>query len=207
MDASEIIISEIIEEITRRSFKVIKKVYDFQREANPENKKNLTEIGSRILFPKYSENRKTPEIDRISEQELRFIFVEQLNKYADEKNIDLYYSVETPTEDSYDFSNTPEPSEGGVSARTDLSIYDNQFKRICLIEFKALNPVDKSYEKDILKLKRESAGLKYFIQIIKNYNDRTKENLNNKTETMKEVINYKCYCLEKGEEVKLKWQE
>ena len=51
-------ISKIIEEITRRSFKVIKKVYASQREAKQENKENLPEIGSRILIPKYSEHRK-----------------------------------------------------------------------------------------------------------------------------------------------------
>lgn len=196
---------EIIEEITRRTFDVIKKVYDFQRETNPENKKSLPEIGSRILFPKYSENRKSKVTDRISEQELRFIFVEQLNKYADENNIDLYYSVETPTDDSYNFSKEiPELSEDGVSARTDLSIHDKHFNRICLIEFKALNPKAKNYEKDILKLQRGSAELKYFIHIIKNYNKGTLNSLKEKTDKMKDTdIQYRCYCLDKGKVVDL----
>ena len=159
----------IIESIIDETFKVIKNVYDFQKESNPENKKNLSEIGSRILFPKYSEHRKSQEKDRISEQELRFIFVEQLNKCAQKQNIDLYYSVETPTDDSYDFSKeVPELSADGVSARTDLTIHDKHFNRICLIEFKALNPTRKNYEKDILKLQRASTELKYFIHVIKN---------------------------------------
>ena len=196
---------EIIEEITQRTFEVIKKVYDFQRETNPKNRKSLQEIDSRILFPKYSEHRKTSEIDRISEQELRFIFVEQLNKYADEKNIDLYYSVETPTDDPYDFSkDIPETSEGGVSARTDLSIHDKNFNRLCLIEFKALNPKKKNYEKDILKLQRGSVELKYFIHIIKNYNKGTIKNLKEKTCKIKATdIQYRCYCLDKGEIIDL----
>lgn len=211
MNTTEII--EIIEDITQRSFDVIKKVYDFQREAKPENKKNLTEIGSRILFPKYSEKRKTSEKDRIkdriSEQELRFIFVEQLNKYAVKENMDLYYSVETPTDESYVFdednggpkvvskSNKTDGGENenninkGVSARIDLVIMakeaDGTFKRVALIEFKAHNPDVNDYRKDICKLINEEGNnpdcLKYFIQIInvnaKNEN-KTWENIKNK---------------------------
>lgn len=197
---------KIIEEITSRTFEVIKKVYYYQKENNPENRKNLSEVGSRILFPKYSEHRKSQETDRISEQELRFIFVEQLNKYADENNIDLYYSVETPTVDQYDFSkDSPEVSEDGVSARTDLSIHDKYFNRICLIEFKALNPATKNFEKDILKLQHASTELKYFIHIIKNYNRGTIDSLKEKTDKIKSTdIQYRCYCLDKGEVIDLK---
>lgn len=208
-------ISKIIEEITRRSFKVIKKVYASQREAKQENKENLPEIGSRILIPKYSEHRKPSEKDRtkpsekdrISEQELRFIFVEQLNKYADENNIDLYYSVETPTDKSYVFdednggpkvvskSNKTDGGENeniinkGVSARIDLVIMakeaDGTFKRVALIEFKAHNPDVNDYRKDICKLINEERDnpdcLKYFIQIINVKNEqRTWNNIENK---------------------------
>lgn len=110
-----------IEEIIDKTFKVIKQVYNNQREACPGNE----QAGSRILFPKYSENRKSNERDRISEQELRFIFVEQLNKHADEKNIDLYYSVETPTMNPYVFKDkdNPKVDEDGISANIDLVIY------------------------------------------------------------------------------------
>jgi hypothetical protein len=223
-------ISKIIEEITRRSFKVIKKVYAFQREAEPQNKENLPEIGSRILFPKYSEHRKPSEKDRtkpsekdrISEQELRFIFVEQLNKYADENNIDLYYSVETPTSKSYVFNEDnggPKvvASEGeGVSARIDLAIMAKDagnFKRIALIEFKAHNPDVNDYRKDICKLINEEWEdnpdcLKYFIQVINVKNEqRTWNNIENKKITaidnLKEEdkkeneysIEYRCFNL------------
>lgn len=196
-------ISKIIEEITRRSFKVIKKVYASQREAKQENKENLPEIGSRILIPKYSEHRKPSEKDRIkpsekdriSEQELRFIFVEQLNKYADENNIDLYYSVETPTDKSYVFDEdnggptVVAPKGKGVSARIDLAIMAKDagnFKRVALIEFKAHNPDVNDYRKDICKLINEEWEdnpncLKYFIQIINVNNEhRTWGNIENK---------------------------
>lgn len=211
MSTKKEIEKEDIEKVVEKTFMTIGNVYHSLKDKQSDNNSNnFNSCESHIIFPKYSNKyRKVKGTLRISEQELRFIFVEQLNKYANENNIDLYYSVETPTEEPYNFTeDTPKLSEEGVSARTDLSIYDNQLKRICLIEFKALNPVEKSYEKDILKLIRESADLKYFIQIIKNYNNRTKESLNNKTKKMKgEGINYMCYCLEKGEEVKLKWQE
>lgn len=221
--------TKIIEEITQRTFEVIKKVYDFQREANLENKKNLTEIGSRILFPKYSEKRKTSEKDRIkdriSEQELRFIFVEQLNKYAVEENMDLYYSVETPTDESYVFdednggpkvvskSNKTDGGENenninkGVSARIDLVIMakeaDGTFKRVALIEFKAHNPDVNDYKKDICKLINEEENnpecLKYFIQIINVKNlKRTLKNITEKikdTNALKEKGKKLEYCI------------
>lgn len=202
---------EVIETVVEKTFRTIGNVYhSLNDEQSDNNSNNFKSCESHIIFPRYSNKyRKVKGTLRISEQELRFIFVEQLNKYANENNIDLYYSVETPTEEPYNFKeDTPELSEDGVSARTDLSIYDNQLKRICLIEFKALNPVEKSYEKDILKLQRETADLKYFIQIIKSCNERTKDSLNNKTIKMKGAdINYMCYCLKTGEYVKLEWQK
>lgn len=207
MDASEIITSEIIEEITRRSFKVIKKVYDFQREAKPENKKNLTEIGSRILFPKYSEHRKTSEKekDRISEQELRFIFVEQLNKYAYEKNIDLYYSVETPTKFYYRSArNGNEPGLNGTrSGKIDLTLYDKNENPIAFFEFKSGSLASKIRELkyDILKLIMEASYnnncLGYSLHLVKastnkvtNFDDHIKEAIKIIEETPKDSKEY-----------------
>lgn len=217
-------ISKIIEEITRRSFKVIKKVYASQREAKQENKENLPEIGSRILLPKYSEHRKPSEKDRISEQELRFIFVEQFNKECAKEDCDLYYSVETPTDKSYVFNEdnggpkvvAPEEEGEGVSARIDLAIMAKDagnFKRIALIEFKAHNPDVNDYRKDICKLINEEWEdnpdcLKYFIQVINVKNEqRTWNNIENKKITaiddLKEKdkkeneysIEYRCFNL------------
>ena len=91
-----------IKEILDRTFEVIKNVYDTQKEEKG-NSGNFCESGSRILFPKYSEQYRNGET-RISEQELRFIFVEQFNKYCQDKLWNVYYSVETPTEEKYVFS-------------------------------------------------------------------------------------------------------
>lgn len=202
----------IIKKIIEKTFDVIKKVYAFQKESGSINEQiNPSEIESRILFPEYSKKRKSPEKDRISEQELRFIFVEQLNKVAKEK--DLYYSVETPTEEAYVFSKDKggpkiviETDKDGVSARTDLVIHikeDNQFIRKALIEFKALNPTIENYQKDFCKLENEGEDdtLKYFIQIIKKYDEGTIGSLKEKIASKKSGIKYHCYCLENGKDI------
>ena len=165
--------------VLKNTFDEISYVYNEHKEgvknANTNNSKSY------IVFPKYKSNdpkgsKEKKSKTRISEQELRFIFVEQLNKY---NNLDLYYSIETPTQKSYVFSEDKggpkvvgETDKKGVSARTDLVIYtknDNQFIRAALIEFKAHNPDINDYRKDICKLINEEADngcLKYFIQLI-----------------------------------------
>ena len=206
MNRSEL--KTLIDEIIDNTFKVIKEVYVHQKENKP-NKKS-SNVGSRILFPMYCSGE-----TRISEQELRFIFVEQFNAYIkDHKDLNnLYYSVETPTGEKhgYIFSKGDEPkigseAEPGVSARTDLVIhkYDkntNAFNRKALIEFKALNPVERNYKKDFCKLNEEECESKYFIQIIKNYNAGTIESIRKKIKGKDKGIIYKCYCLDKGEDI------
>lgn len=193
---------DVIESVIISTFATIKKVYDCQKGKKSECK-FCDDVGSRIVFPTYSDGSTT----RISEQELRFIFVEQFNKYVVENqekiDDDLYYSVETPTMEKYIFSKQkggPIKDKNGVSARTDLTILkktnNNNYEREALIEFKALNPERHSYLKDICKLENEGCELKYFIQIIEKYDDDTINSLNNKTYEMKDKrINYRCYCL------------
>lgn len=210
----------VICEITKKTFEVIKRVYDHhneyvdsQKEPKTTNDMTSSDVGSRIIFPQYhihkEEEEKRKDYNRISEQELRFIFVEQLNKYADQNNIDIYYSVEAPTKNAYIFSseNNDAPkvdNENGISARTDLVIYKKDgtsFTKIALIEFKALNPDIINYEKDFCKLNEEDCKSKYFIQIIKNYNARTIESIRKKIKGKDKGIIYKCYCLDKGEDI------
>ena len=88
--------------------------------------------GTRLVFPKYSGGTKK----RVSEQELRFVFVELLQPLL--KKYDYYYSVETPTEDKYKFSNKgtydkPTASEDGQSASFDLTIKDSIGENIAII--------------------------------------------------------------------------
>ena len=156
---SNIDIQGIINEVKEE----IKKVYATQIKstANAIATKNATEKKSHILFPKYSENNKTKKGKiRISEQELRFIFVEQITK-----NTNLYCSVETPTHFTYKSArDKQEPSIGGsMSGKIDLTLYENPDpdKPIAFIEFKFgnLSKNDKGKE-----LNRE---LKYdFIKLV-----------------------------------------
>ena len=187
---------EIIEKIIKDTFNVIKEVYKYQKESN--DVQSSQKIGSRIIFPKNGDDNN--ETYRISEQELRFIFVEQFNKSEEVKENQLFYSVETPTKSFYYFSGEEGPKcipdeehnehkgeEGaGRSGNIDLVIFQRNGKnvnRVALIEFKAHNPDKNDYRKDICKLinenKENNDCLKYFIQII---------NVKNQKKTMENII-------------------
>ena len=97
---------EHIEEIIGKTFKAIQDAYKYQKESYPNLNDAKREKLSRIVFP-----RKRKEPIRVSEQELRFVFVEQLNKEISE-GWDVYYSVETPTQDTYSgFSKGESPKQ------------------------------------------------------------------------------------------------
>lgn len=218
-------VESIIEKIISDTFSVITNVYKSQKESKPENFTVVPPPGnSYIIFPKKADNDTgnsaeddteddTEDVgsDRISEQEMRFIFVEQFNKSETAKKNGLFYSIETPTGNFYDFNGVPQVVErkvhntkkgqkgAGRSANIDLVIYqkkDNTIKRIALIEFKAHNPDEKDYRKDICKLINEESKsdcLKYFIQIINNgsdFNDfRNLELKGHKRNTLRSIQN------------------
>ena len=199
-----------IENVIKNTFEIIQDVYNHQKEGNKEGL-GASSKRSRIIFPYSCERETRTRETRISEQELRFIFVEQLNKeIADEGNAwDVYYSVETPTKgDKYCFPQKEKPyynldkdKDGkGDSANFDLVIFDNEFQRIALIEFKANNPSEHDHQKDILKLKQreEIVGnpLRYFLEIVKKANRRTYKSLYNKIKNKGEDIIFKCWSLE-----------
>jgi hypothetical protein len=208
------ITKEHIDKIIANSFEVLEAVYkeQFEPKSDIAGTPHLEHVGSRLIFPKYSETYRNAEI-RLSEQELRFIFVEQFNKYCRENELHWYYSVETPTENRYLFKEQKKPKrdESGRSGEFDLTIHDEYFKRIALIEFKALNHAESCFTKDFLKLREEGKEiLTYFIMYIKSYDSKTKDNLSAKifNATDDDKINYKdpntnlyCYALEppKGE--------
>ena len=192
---------EHIEAIINRTFEIIKKVYDYQQEKF-EGPKGIS--GSHIIFPQKRQGEASEteqDITRVSEQELKLIFIEQLNKEINE-GWDVYYSVETPTEKKYRFKgkDKPEQDESGRSANFDLVIHNNKFERIALIEFKANNPKPNDYLKDIVKLNEENYEgkvLRYFVQIVKNSDKGTENSLQKKMKDNEDI--FWCYSLEKGE--------
>lgn len=194
---------EHIEAIIKRTFKIIKEVYDYQQEKF-EGPKNSSDKLSRIIFPqkRQEDNDNKQTITRVSEQELKLIFIEQLNLEICKRNWDVYYSVETPTEKKYRFTGEKQPrqDDSGRSANFDLVIHDNKFKRIALIEFKANNPKSSDYLKDFVKLNEENYEgkvLRYFIEIVKNADSGTSSNLQEKVKGNEGI--FWCYSLEKGE--------
>lgn len=198
------ILRRIIDDIVVDAFNRINYAYRHHREGFKSNdvKPKEKEIKTRLTFPRYfdvknqkknssgAENNNGEVRTRISEQELRFAFVEAFNAYyCEEKDrqknkYDLYYSIETPTEKKYKGFSSGEPKQDidGRSGEFDLVIFkkeNNELKRICLIEFKAHNADEKDYWKDILKLNEEKQdnigqeALCYFINIFPSYDKGT----------------------------------
>jgi hypothetical protein len=136
----------------------------------------------RLIFPnKFPSEVKNKEITekellkykRISEQELRFLFVEELiNSPA---TSEFYYSVETPSEEKYKFGKTYEDIINNKkvykkSASVDLCVFkriEEKYERIFNIEFKHENGGLKNIAKDILKLVREKQN-GIFIHLLQN---------------------------------------
>lgn len=159
-----------IEKIIKETFDIIDNLYKENQEiGNGE----FNSGSSRLVFPKYRNNDKI----RLSEQELRFLFVERFNKYCTEKKLNLFYSIETPSEESYDFGATPKKhcsANEGKSAQFDMVIYNESKERVCLIEFKNNSNNAGKHEKDFLKLSVEGKGrLCYFISLAESSNGGT----------------------------------
>lgn len=203
------IVKKHIDVIVENTFKTIIEVYRTQK----ENQKIVTNNNSsRIIFPLKRERKDNKEEFRISEQELRFVFVEEFNKYCSE-NWDAYYSVETPTSKRYDFSNKENPCKvdypKGQSAMVDFSIFlkeQDKLTRVALIEFKALNPDKQSYMKDYVKLLNEDQKFVYFIMIVKSANDRTSKSIDEKIKASyanagldtEKTVEFRCLDLRTG---------
>ena len=175
-----------IDEIIKQTFKRLELAYKNQIGKSINHKKGE----SRLVFPCY--NNKKREI-RMSEQELRFVFVETFNEYCDGK-LNWFYSVETPTEDKYKFTengkNLDKPKRGeGQSANFDLTISNDKGELLALIEFKAKNTKPFSYAKDFCKLWNPKEGnsnvLRYFINVLDKADKDTSDNIQAKLDKLR----------------------
>ena len=203
-----------IDAIIAQTFETLKLVYDYQQE-NKQGVKQIREYYnqktagslSRLVFPKYSKKYYRDGETRLSEQELRFLFVEKFNQYCTLYNLPWYYSVETPTEEKYQFSDHGNKVEAhtnanGQSAMVDFAIHEEkEFKRIALIEFKALNPDASCFEKDFVKLDGEPVELTYFIMYVKSHDKGTIKSLKLKIEKKSSNTEFRCYDLESGQQI------
>lgn len=196
-----------INEIINQTFKRLDYVYQHHRESP-----KLTEIikfekeKSRLVFPMYGKHHNPSYETRISEQELRFAFVETFNEYCKEKELNLFYSVETPTKGRYsDFISNPHEDDKGRSAEFDLVIYNEKLERVCLIEFKANNADEIDHKKDFVKLDSLTEGAdnvsRFFVEVVQSY---TEGDGNTTIYSLKKKINqskdkrfvFRCYALE-----------
>lgn len=128
-----------------------------------------------LIFPLKIQDGGKKHIIRISEQELRFLFIEEFKiKYPH-----LYYSIETPTMGKFYFGKSYEEikrENEGQSASHDMCVFKknetNHYKRVMNIEFKYRNSGIEKSGKDILKLIREEQN-GAFIHLLKNTNSKT----------------------------------
>lgn len=145
----------------------------------------------RLVFPnifpsehqkdKITETQLLKNLRRISEQEVRFLFVEEFLKQPE-----YFYSVETPTEKKYSFGKTkddvPKADINGQSASIDLCILKRQnqsYERVLNIEFKFDNVPAKQFSKDLLKLMHEEQD-GAFVLLLKNMTDTTLKSVQTK---------------------------
>ena len=206
-----------IETIIKNTFEVIDEVYNNNKESDEEKTKSKN---GRLVFPNYRDKRTI----RVSEQELRFIFVDQFINYCKEHSneFDYYYSVEVPTEYVYNFphKNTEAPSvnnkdkEGMQSASIDLAIYKNKkasTSPVAIIEFKKDGCSAHEIAKDFLKLSVEPGEtvLRFFIMI--SSSDTRLEKLSKKEipcgllSSFLDKFNEDCFCFEDNKD--LTWNE
>ncbi len=202
-------LNQTIEKVTKETFEELARIY----------KKNLwgSKTKSRLVFTNYSSGKYEK---RLSEQELRFVFIEKLIPELEQQ--DLFYSIETPTQGKYKFSEKgnkklqPICDIKGQSASFDLVILNRKEEKLALIEFKAKNAHNHEHAKDFCKLMNPAEGenaLRYFIEIIESYDQRTIKNLKGKIDNYQFPImggdekpipiRIACYCLEKYNESSL----
>ena len=161
-----------INEVVNSAFESITHLYEDQH------------VDTRLIFPKYTHGKNKGK-KRVSEQELRQLFIEELNKYCEEKKLDLQYSVETPTKKKYSFLEDGEPmeSEDGVSGRYDLTIWEKD-EMVAIIEFKEGNATKHEYKKDLYKLTNKNEGtsnaLRYIVNVLESSNSATIKSIENK---------------------------
>ena len=136
---------------------------------------------------------------------MRYVFLELFVKCDDMHG--YTYSVETPTENKYRFSesgNNVIPECGtGRRGNTDVTIFKGDTK-VAMIEFKSGNPDEHSHAKDFIKLKEEpgSGLLRIFVElystsdegtlsgICKKLHDNPYGNINDNTEFIGFSLNH-----------------
>ena len=163
------------------------KIYKFMKELNmiaaQELIKAYNGISSDIpiKFPIYH-NEENEGKKRVSEQELRFAMAYMFNSNKIElKDKEYFFSIETPTLGKYKFSkkevsDPDSKKQQQRSAQTDMTLYEKK-EPIINIEFKANNPKQESFDKDIEKLLSENIHIGAWCHILESANNGTCKSL------------------------------
>lgn len=180
-------LKEVIDQLIECTFKSIESLF--------KSKDGFAQC-TRLCFPTYHHGASEDTL-RLSEQELRFLFVEEFNKNKGVKKLNLRYSVETPTIGWY--NNTGNNKRSG---NFDLTIWQNG-KLVSIIEFKARN---RAIDTDLRKLTNPIEGdvLRYFVSILEKSNRKTVRNIKKKkinpgSENDKHVVFLRFHSMEKLE--------
>ena len=151
---------ELLNEIIKSAFLRVKNAYTSHKEINDADNNTKEDLKTLLVFPQYGQHSSNAGKIRVSEQELRFAFVEAFEEFTKGKG--LFYSVETPTESKYLFTDnnsekvvpriTDKEPGIGKSGQFDLVIHDEKIQRICIIEFKAGFVSKTAFKEVLLKL-------------------------------------------------------
>ena len=129
-----------------------------------------------LIFP--NKEQAKGDIKRISEQELRLLFIEEFKK----DNKVLFYSIETPTVNKFRFGKSYadiKTDKEGQSASLDMCVFEkksNKYERLLNIEFKHKNASINQIGKDVLKLMHEKQN-GAFIHLLNNTDRGTLRNV------------------------------
>ena len=165
----------LVIQATNNAFDILKELY-----------KNGTSANTKLIIPPYYHSKKNTNGDqkicfRLSEQELRFLFVEQISKLLPDG---YSYSIESPTLQLYRFTKKGEKLKPllrgeGESGNFDFTIQQSGHVE-AIVEFKARTLDSFSYAKDLCKLWNPIEGqdaLRYFIIVFESLTKSKYESL------------------------------
>ena len=193
--------ADIVREVTSHTVGYLKYIYK-------GTSQNTYEKDMYLIFPKDKNGNV-----RVSEQELRFAFVQELINFS-KQGVPIHYTVETPTKSSYHFSekgNNIKPEIGnGRAGQFDLVLHDEVGNRKCLVEFKSNNIGIDELEPSLLKLANPEEGdasvERFFIHIVESSDAETVKSIKEKLRELslkhriETTIHYVCISLNQREQ-------
>ena len=132
-------ITTMMDVLVRRTEGIVNEAYRCHKEESLREMSKMTSL----VFPQYSadddesqdKQKKQKEKTRISEQELRFAFVQAFHEYKCTHNCNYQYGVEVPTKDKYLFTEKDEENKRKYKPRIEYHILSTEISKIETIFF------------------------------------------------------------------------